>query len=643
MSSLKPQEAPSVVSRKVLKVHRKNDIEVFLLNERMKTMDLRQSQRYLEIDLEKDSLNKTIDNIQAIKQNPGLSTERRKLLKSKGYTISVLAGDPEDEILLKKKSLQIHAGNWATLLLRPPNVDQNLEEECKNELAEMDVPRPQPIHSPRRNPADVVPKKRRPFSADFILGSRIQHKFRDIEPPVRQGSRRNFVQLSEDHLQKEFATSIAKSYAVKACNEGCIHNKRDCEKCPEPFDGHFMNAVIQNGATAKKAHLYSKNHKKVHTSLDNLGENGRKDRRMRSKSLMTAAELVFYKDGKSCSTRLDSCEEADPEKTLIAFSNSLPVASENKSDAKCDFDRSLNVVSSDEDDRGTVVQVGVGPDYHSLSMGLVNNENKIIATAGHATRETGHQACAPRSVENKSGLYSKSTDHLSSANVARNDGSRCKTTRPKSVDISSNRNLGMPKNAWTNEGERSSLIKQDVCNNNSFPLPGDIHGSRCNVKDGSKSSSSHDKCNRSQEADSTPEPHLDVTDCAAKEPLSTPKDPSNPAPGASKQGVHKKHGKHRKRIHKAHKVEPTSGLHSLFTAKCHTHEKTSPTHEPRSKDEVSYAYDARPEKSLSKGYTTMQMTVGGRQVKVCIPSFPSEVAKVRGPKKQSVRSLNNTV
>ena len=39
---------------------------------------------------------------------------------------------------------------------------------------------------------------------------------------------------------------------------------------------------------------------------------------------------------------------------------------------------------------------------------------------------------------------------------------------------------------------------------------------------------------------------------------------------------------------------------------------------------VTYAYDARPERSLCKGYVTMQMTVKGKQVKVHIPKFPHD-------------------
>ena len=56
-------------------------------------------------------------------------------------------------------------------------------------------------------------------------------------------------------------------------------------------------------------------------------------------------------------------------------------------------------------------------------------------------------------------------------------------------------------------------------------------------------------------------------------------------------------------------------------------------------DAVTYAYDARPNQSLCKGYVTMQMTVKGKQVKVHIPKFPndeSEPTLDRARKKVSI-------
>lgn len=35
-------------------------------------------------------------------------------------------------------------------------------------------------------------------------------------------------------------------------------------------------------------------------------------------------------------------------------------------------------------------------------------------------------------------------------------------------------------------------------------------------------------------------------------------------------------------------------------------------------------YDARPDKALSKGYTTMQMTIRGKQVRICVPKFSKD-------------------
>lgn len=45
-------------------------------------------------------------------------------------------------------------------------------------------------------------------------------------------------------------------------------------------------------------------------------------------------------------------------------------------------------------------------------------------------------------------------------------------------------------------------------------------------------------------------------------------------------------------------------------------------HRKMSNNEV--IYDARPDKALSKGYSTMQMTIGGKQVKICVPKFSKD-------------------
>jgi len=54
----------------------------------------------------------------------------------------------------------------------------------------------------------------------------------------------------------------------------------------------------------------------------------------------------------------------------------------------------------------------------------------------------------------------------------------------------------------------------------------------------------------------------------------------------------------------------------------------NPTHPVRKGPKVNgrrsshdFVYDARPDKALSKGYMTMQMTIGNKQVKVYVPKF----------------------
>jgi hypothetical protein len=129
LTPAKAKEKPSIASKKVLNTHRKNGTESFLLTEKIRTLEHKQSQKNIDIDMEMNSLKKRIENVQRVKQRIGLSTERRMLLKSQGFTIRVCKGGQEDEIVLRRESLEVEAGNWATLLTNPP--DFTLPDESK--------------------------------------------------------------------------------------------------------------------------------------------------------------------------------------------------------------------------------------------------------------------------------------------------------------------------------------------------------------------------------------------------------------------------------------------------------------------------------------------------------------------------------
>lgn len=128
-SPTKTKEKPSIVSKKVLKTHHKNGTESFLLTEKIKTLEHKQSQKNIDIDMEVNSLKMKMEAVQRVKEKISLSKERRMLLKSQGYTIRVSKGKKEDEIFLRRDhdSLQVDAGNWATLLANPPELSPQSE------------------------------------------------------------------------------------------------------------------------------------------------------------------------------------------------------------------------------------------------------------------------------------------------------------------------------------------------------------------------------------------------------------------------------------------------------------------------------------------------------------------------------------
>lgn len=64
-----------------------NKTESFLLEERLKVLDSKKNQKYAELNVEKHSLKKEIEEIRSVRKNSGISAERRKLLRSQGYTI----------------------------------------------------------------------------------------------------------------------------------------------------------------------------------------------------------------------------------------------------------------------------------------------------------------------------------------------------------------------------------------------------------------------------------------------------------------------------------------------------------------------------------------------------------------------------
>ena len=81
------REEPSVVSTRVLRTHRKNSMENFWLQERVKTIDNESQQNYSQISDEIDGVRQNLIKFNIVKKNVGFSVERRKFLRDKGLPI----------------------------------------------------------------------------------------------------------------------------------------------------------------------------------------------------------------------------------------------------------------------------------------------------------------------------------------------------------------------------------------------------------------------------------------------------------------------------------------------------------------------------------------------------------------------------
>ena len=191
------RESPSVVSTRVLRTHRKNSVENFRLQERVKTIDFESKHNYSQISDEIDGVRQNLVKIKGVKKNVGVSVERRKLLRDKGLRIlPVKHNDKDDyfkvrtpqgkdviiscsdfydgETMRKRLSINVHES------ARTPCFD--VENSDGEELLDSGLPE-------SRNRRHTISLDR-PF------------RYRNITPPLRPGSRRNFKDVEENLSKK---------------------------------------------------------------------------------------------------------------------------------------------------------------------------------------------------------------------------------------------------------------------------------------------------------------------------------------------------------------------------------------------------------------------------------------------------------
>lgn len=176
----------------LIRTRRLNQTQSFLLEQRLKVLDCKKSQKNAEFHVEKHFLRKQMEEIKFVRKNSGISVERRKLLRSQGYAIDTRSTNNDDAVVIKKYSmpeltsnLSLRTSNRQNHSLNNGEIVRGLTQFKLQETGEMET----------ENGCEESSKM-------DLARSRARHQFRIIEPPSRPGSRRNFVQLSNDKLKE---------------------------------------------------------------------------------------------------------------------------------------------------------------------------------------------------------------------------------------------------------------------------------------------------------------------------------------------------------------------------------------------------------------------------------------------------------
>ena len=194
------QQGTSVTCESLIKTRRLNETESFLLEERLKVLDNKKTQKNAEYRVEKYSLQKKIREIQNVRKNPGISPERRKLLRSQGYTIdgrAALASSEDMPVAYKRFSMPDMNGRDSPSRRRPRGLNLRHSEPTMKTFSQMTLQ----DERGKKEESSAVNKEQQSDPAGSAR-AKVRHQFRVIEPPCRPGSRRNFIQLSDEKLKE---------------------------------------------------------------------------------------------------------------------------------------------------------------------------------------------------------------------------------------------------------------------------------------------------------------------------------------------------------------------------------------------------------------------------------------------------------
>ena len=193
------QQGTVLMSDSFIRTRRLNQTQGFLLEERLKVLDCKKTQKNAEFNEEKQTLWKEMEEIKTVRKNVGISVERRKLLRSQGFTVDARAAQRQCEgaVAIRKYSMP-----EATRVDSPRPQRSSSLSSCEGMMNGLSQLHFQDSGGKGNEIASSEPSKDLKDQTERVGRSRARHQFRVIEPPCRPGSRRNFVQISNDKLRK---------------------------------------------------------------------------------------------------------------------------------------------------------------------------------------------------------------------------------------------------------------------------------------------------------------------------------------------------------------------------------------------------------------------------------------------------------
>ena len=538
----------------------------------MKVLDHKESQKYVLLDAEKDSLRKDIEQIRQVKKDVDISVERRRLMHSQGFTVSPSTDNERDEAEIRTKNRQS-----ANELLFPSHGSASLVRKSKSLINLFPEARAQ------QTGENLEESSERKSS-----GTRARHQFRVIEPPSRPGSRRNFIQLSAEALKKECEIHSRNNEAelfaqksIKVDRWGKVIQRKSLER-------QSLNTKLNDFRTAR-----------LRSQSDT---SGLKSEIEGCKGLSPTA----FDSEKTC---LDSNESEERKRKdegkekLTKFFESLD-GSITKDNAKDKADDSCHVTSglhgkAHKPGKRSLTKNDSYKEMVSIDLKILQVVSRpLFQTPQTGSLEKSHDEvnqCNP-SCKHSEPLAYKNETKLAAPEIQLN------SNEPIATDACVHRPAGDARTRKTHPRDPNS--NNNGCHQVSFAKPKEQIGISSTKPNGPSSKSketlgktNHRKLSPKSRRRSRSETELERSHFPINSRATSPQPPYLVSSVAERR---------------------RRGTRHAWTQGKRVSTGGTPV------EEAIYAYDARPNKSLSKGYMEMQMTVAGKHVNMYMPRFSND-------------------